>query len=112
LRPWFLAAVERKPRTLWACQDVACIISARVAPLVRPISSRIFAPLLSARGVLASLARAGLAAFTCLGAFLRRGFAALGCFLALGRAFFGLAPFVEEVCGRCARLDTFAPQRH
>src|ERR1044071_9937221 len=50
LRPCFLAAVERKPRTLWACQSVAFMISARVAPLGRPISSRIFAPLLSARG--------------------------------------------------------------
>ena len=33
---------------------------ARVAPLGRPISSRIFEPLLSARGVLADLVRAGL----------------------------------------------------
>src|ERR1700675_4643461 len=63
LRPCFLAAVERKPRTLWACQSVAFWISARLAPLGRPISSRIFAPLLSARGVPASLVRAGLAAF-------------------------------------------------
>jgi hypothetical protein len=39
------------------------MISASVAPLGRPISSRIFAPLLSTRGVLASFARAGLAAF-------------------------------------------------
>jgi hypothetical protein len=39
------------------------MISARLAPLGRPISARIFAPLLSARGVLPSLAGAGLAAF-------------------------------------------------
>src|SRR3984957_10962144 len=41
------------PRTLWACQSVAFVISASVAPLVRPIISRIFAPLLSARGAVA-----------------------------------------------------------
>src|ERR1700730_14902114 len=62
-RPCFLAAVDRKPRTLWACQSVAFMISAWLAPLRRPISARIFAPLLSARGVLASFAGAGLAAF-------------------------------------------------
>ena len=50
LRPCFLAAVERKPRIECFCQSVAFTISARVAPLGRPISSRIFAPLLSARG--------------------------------------------------------------
>jgi hypothetical protein len=63
LSPCFLAAVDRKPRTLWACQSVAFWISASVAPFGRPISSRIFAPLLSARGLLASLAGAALAAF-------------------------------------------------
>jgi hypothetical protein len=41
---------------------VSFMISARVAPLARPISSRIFAPLLSARGSVA-FALAGLAAF-------------------------------------------------
>src|SRR5438552_11387664 len=66
LSPCFLAAVERNPRTLWACQSVAFWISARVAPFGRPISARIFAPLLSARGVLASLVAAGLAAFLAL----------------------------------------------
>src|SRR6266852_5259308 len=50
--PCFLPAVEMKPRTLCACQSVAFMISARVAPLARPIISRIFAPLLSARGAL------------------------------------------------------------
>src|SRR5216684_8731525 len=64
---FFLAAVEMKPRTLCACQSVAFMISARVAPLARPIISRIFAPLLSGRGVLAFLAvglvRSGLATF-------------------------------------------------
>jgi hypothetical protein len=53
---------------------VAFMISARVTPLGRPIISRIFAPLLSARGVPASLA-AGLDAF----------------FLAAFAAFFGAA---------------------
>src|ERR1700688_4165617 len=62
LSPCFLAAVERKPRTLWACQSVAFWISASVAPLARSISARIFAPLLSARGVLA-LAASRLADF-------------------------------------------------
>src|SRR5580658_9834892 len=59
----FLAAVEMKPLTLWACQSVAFMISARVAPLARPIMSMIFAPLLSARGALALFAGAGFAAF-------------------------------------------------
>ena len=89
LRPCFLAAVERKPRTMWACQSVAFTISARVAPLARPISSRIFAPLLSARGVLASLAGAGLAAFLpALASFFGAALALppLARFLALGRA--------------------------
>ncbi len=58
-----MAAVERKPRTLWAGQSVAFRISARLAPLGRLISARIFAPLLSARGVLASLVLASLVAF-------------------------------------------------
>jgi hypothetical protein len=67
--PCFLAAVERKPRTLCACQSVAFWISARLVPLGRPIISRIIAPLLSARGVLASLAWAGLAFFPALAPF-------------------------------------------
>src|SRR5580704_9863928 len=49
----FLAAIEMKPLTLWACQSVAFMISARVAPFARPIISRIFAPLLAPRGVVA-----------------------------------------------------------
>src|SRR5216684_1738353 len=77
LRPCFLAAVERKPRTLCACQAVVFIISARLAPLGRPISSRIFAPLLSARGVLASLAWAGLAFLPALASFFGAGAGAL-----------------------------------
>src|ERR1700694_5425019 len=58
LTPCFLPAVEMNPRTLWACQPVAFMISARVAPLARPIISRIIAPLLSARGAVARLAGA------------------------------------------------------
>jgi hypothetical protein len=56
--------------------------------LGRPISSRIFAPLLSARGALVSLPWAGLAFLPALASFfgLSLGFAALGAFLALGRA--------------------------
>src|SRR6516165_1598081 len=49
--PCRLPAVERKPRTLWACHPVAFWISARVAPWLRPIIARIWAPLLSARGL-------------------------------------------------------------
>ena len=80
----FLAAMEMKPLTLWACQSVAFMISARVAPLARAIMSRIFAPLLSARGAVA-LRSGGLAAFfAALAAFLA--FGTLGGFLALGRA--------------------------
>ena len=52
--PCFLAAVDTKPRTLCACHDVACIMSASVAPLARLISCRILAPLLSGRGFLAA----------------------------------------------------------
>jgi len=94
----FLLAVEMKPRTLCACQSVAFMMSARVAPLARAIISRIFAPLLSARGAATFLAALGLAVFspafaTALVAFFRRsglGFGSLvgilGPFLGLGRA--------------------------
>jgi hypothetical protein len=60
--PCFLPAVEMKPRTLCACESVAFMISASVSPLARAIISRIFAPLLSARGAAAFLAAVGLAA--------------------------------------------------
>jgi hypothetical protein len=65
------------------------MISARLAPLDRPISSRIFAPLLSARSVSASLACAVLAFLPARGSLLRCGGRrfALGTFLALGRTF-------------------------
>ncbi len=65
------------------------MISASVAPLGRPISSRIFSLLLSARGVLASFARAGFGGpFASLGLLLRRslGPTAVGGFPALGPA--------------------------
>src|SRR5258707_345485 len=68
VRQRFLAAVERKPR-IDCCQSVAFTISASVAPLGRPINSRIFARLLSARGVLVSLARAGFAFLPALASF-------------------------------------------
>src|ERR1700720_409488 len=61
LSPCFLAAVERNPRTLCACHLVTFMISVSVAPFARPIRSRIFPPLLSARGALAL--RSGVAAF-------------------------------------------------
>src|SRR5713226_1223474 len=82
-----------KPRTLWACQSVAFMISARVAPLARPIISRIFAPLLSARGAVALLA--GAAFLPAFAAFL--GAAALAVFRPLGAPFFRVAPFFGEV---------------
>src|SRR5713101_8231990 len=85
---FFLAAVEMKPRTLWACQSVAFMISARVAPLARPIISMIFAPLLSARGALVFFAGTGLPALV---------LAPLAVFWPLGAPFFWLAPFFEEV---------------
>src|SRR5712691_1550522 len=94
--PCFFAAVEMKPRTLWACQSVAFMISASVAPLARPIIARIFAPLLSARGILASFARTGLAAFLPATAFFFGAFLAfppLAVFWPLGARFFGLGPF-------------------
>src|ERR1700683_2726685 len=62
----FLAAMEMKPLTLWACQSVAFMFSARAAPL------------LSARGAVAL--RSGLAAF----------FAAFAAFF--GAAALALAP--------------------
>src|SRR5215471_9154140 len=97
LRPCFLAAVERKPRTLWACQDVAFMISARVAPLGRPINSRILAPLLSARGALDSLSATVFAAFfAVLAVFFGAGLPDFAPFLALGTCFLGLVPFFEE----------------
>src|SRR5450631_716277 len=108
LTPCFLAAVERKPRTLCACQSVAFMISASVAPLARPIISRIFAPLLSARGVLASLALAGLAAlFPALAPFGEAVALPFPAFWPLGAPFFWLAPFFEEAffgatCAPCS----------
>ena len=91
------------------CQSVAFTISARVAPLGRPISSRIFAPLLSARGVLASLAWAGFGLLAGLGFLLRRGlgFAPWRLSWPLGAPFFWLAPFFEEAfsgatCAPCS----------
>src|ERR1041385_8417667 len=97
LRPRFFPAVDRNPRTLCACQSVAFMISARVATLGHPISSRIFAPLLSARGVLTSVSVASFAIFLVpLAGFFAEGtLAALAGFLALGVLFFGLAPFFE-----------------
>src|SRR5258708_3612479 len=108
LRPCFLAAVERKPRIECFCQSVAFIISARVAPLGRPIRARIFAPLLSARGVLASLACAGLAFLPTL-AFFGVAFVLLplAAFWPLGAPFFWVALFFEEAfsgatCAPCS----------
>src|SRR5690242_15521067 len=111
--PCFLDAVEMNPRTLWACQSAVFIISARVAPLGRWISARIFAPLLSARGALAFLAAAflvvaGLAAFLpalsaffgprarAVAAWLLPVFPPLAAVRPLGASFFRAAGFFEE----------------
>src|SRR5450759_2657715 len=108
---FFLAAVEMKTRTLCACQPVAFMISARVAPLARPIMSMIFAPLLSARGALASFVRADLATFLPA---LASSFGAAALVLAtlaavwpLVAPFFWLAPFFEgafsgATCAPCS----------
>src|SRR5277367_2977957 len=105
------------PRTLCACQSVAFMISASVAPLARAIISRIFAPLLSARG--AAALRSGLAAFLpafapALVAFFGAGplplpprLAWVAAFLALGAPFFWLAAFFAgafsgATCAPCA----------
>src|SRR5258708_1499167 len=74
------------------------MISARVAPLARPISASIFAPLLSARGGLAFLVRVGLATFSpVLAFFLAAGFVLprLAACWPLGAPVFWLAPFFE-----------------
>src|SRR5271155_1507219 len=101
----FLAAIEMKPLTLWACQSVAFMISARVAPLARAIMSRIFAPLLSARG--AAALRSGLAAFfAALAAFL--GLAPLAVSWPLGAPFFWVAAFFEAAFAGATGAPCFA----
>src|SRR5260370_22599562 len=107
---FFLAAVEMKPRTLCACQSVAFMISARVAPFARAIMSMIFAPLLSGRGAPASFVRAGLAFLPALASFF--GVAALvlaplAAVWPLGAPFFWLASFFEgafsgATCAPCS----------
>src|SRR5712692_9736675 len=99
------------PRTLCACHPVAFMISARVAPLARPIMSRIFAPLLSARGTLAFFAAVGLAAFVrALAFFLGAAGLALpplAVFWPLGASCLRVASFFEEAfsgatCAPCS----------
>src|ERR1019366_513668 len=83
------------PRTLWACQPVVFISSARLAPLVRLINSRTFAPLLSGRRVAASLVRAALGAFLGLASFGAAALAFFAAFGPLGAAVFWLAPLLR-----------------
>src|SRR5436190_11812385 len=75
------------------------MISAKLAPLGLAINARIFAPLLSARGVLASLAGAGLAAFlSALAYFFGAAVLALpplAAFWPWGASFFWVVPFFE-----------------
>src|SRR5689334_14051276 len=99
------------PRTLWACQSAAFMISARVAPLGRWTSARIFPPLLSARGALAFFAAAGLAlaglaaflpvlpalaAFFAAAALVLPVFPPLAAFRPVGAPFFEVGAFFEE----------------
>src|ERR1039458_8615082 len=90
------------PLTEWACQDVASIISARVAPLARCSRSRMAEVLLPSRTPLAFgfaafgalVALAGVAFFgLALAAAL--GLAPLAAFWLLGAPFFGLAVFFK-----------------
>src|SRR5688572_22412596 len=85
------------PRTLCACHPVAAMISGRVAPLARPIISRIVAPLLSLGGAFfraaflpgfaGLLEFAGRAAFPPLGAaFFRPPTSFAGAFCGVGDA--------------------------
>ena len=71
VQPRHPAADEKADRASWrwgeeagghceSAKSLALLISARVAPLGRPISSRVFEPLLAARRVLVALVRAGL----------------------------------------------------
>src|SRR5205823_3199835 len=96
----FLAAVDKKPRTLWACHCVTFKISASVDPWGRPISSRILAPLLSARGRAAAPAGTGLGFWAAR--FLRSPLrlAAVGVLCPLGARFLALAKvFAEPLSG-------------
>jgi hypothetical protein len=86
-----LLAVEMKPRTLCACQSQADIISAKVAPLARPIISRIFAPLPWRFGAFLLFAGFFSLAAPALG------LAALPFFRLLGAPFFRLVAFVGVV---------------
>ena|ERR1700722_5143793 len=81
-----------EPTHAVTCQSVAFWISARVAPLARAIMSRIFAPLLSARGAAAFL----LVFEPVLAAFIGTGVALppFAVFFALGAPFFWLAAFM------------------
>src|SRR4051812_15623076 len=87
------------PRTLWACQSVAFMISARVAPLARPIRPRIFAPLLSARGAVALVGWPFATFLLALAFFFGEAalvFPPLAAFWLLGAPFFWVGVFFEE----------------
>src|SRR5256885_11467405 len=98
----FLAAVDKKPRTLWACHCVTFLISARVDPWGRPISSRILPPLLSARGRAAAPARTGLGFLAAR--FLRSPLrlSSVGVLCPLGALLLALAPVFEGLLSGAA----------
>ena len=88
VRPSFLPTVpDRKPRTEWACHEVAFISSASVAPSGCFSKSRTLAALLPSR-----------AAPAC--------FAALGAFLAAAPFLAALA-FLGATCAPCAPTRAF-----
>ncbi len=110
--PIFLpTAPLMNPRTECGCQPVDFMISAKVAPFGRRIISSTLAVLLSARGVPAFFAGAGLATFfPALAAFFGAAplvLPDLAAFWLLGAPFLGLAPFFGEAfsgatCAPCA----------
>src|SRR5664279_6409565 len=100
-----------KPRTLWACQEVASMISARVAPLARRSRSRMVAVLLPTRAPSAfgfaafGALTAGFAGGRLLGLGDRGGlgFGGLGAFLALGRALLRAGSLLSSELSRAQR---------
>src|SRR5580704_6574109 len=82
-----------KPRTLWACQDAASMISARLAPLARRSRPRMIAVLRPSRAPSAE----GSAAVAALAAFLAGFWVFVAALCLATPALFGLlgAPFLR-----------------
>ena len=92
-----VAAVERNPRTLCACQSVAFLDLGQARPF-RPPDRFQYPCALALGGVLASLAGAGLDFLPALASFFGKAALALrlALFLPLGAPFFWVAPFFGE----------------